>query len=254
MFTDLALQKTLDDYIASRDKIIDLYKEIYLRFDLIRKEADSVGHYILGYKMTPDYSLERCTKELDKRFWELCFDKAGFYQVIDSEGKGELLNQLERNTPEFNQENIRSTFLSLYNKSDEMFKRGIVNIFRRMSNSYKTNSKEAFKIGRKNILNYIFTTYYAGNLRINYGKESIVNDIDRVVKILDGEKHNPRELEMKINACLAEGNSIFEDDYYKIKAFKNGNCHLEFKKEGVLNKINKLISEYYNGNALADAR
>jgi len=91
---------------------------------------------------------------------------------------------------------------------------------------------------------------FSGGLQIKYDASAEINDIDRVFKVLDEKPHNPRELEGFINAALKLG-EYFEDDYYKIKAFMNGNIHIEFKRPDLLEKANRLIHEYYQGEAIS---
>ena len=83
-----------------------------------------------------------------------------------------------------------------------------------------------------------------------YRSEAKINDIDRVFKVLDGKSHIPRSLEMGINGALID-KKIYEDDYYRIKGFKNGNMHIEFKRQDLLDKANLMIHKYYKGRALA---
>jgi len=47
---------------------------------------------------------------------------------------------------------------------------------------------------------------------------------------------------------------VFEDSYYRAKAFRNGNLHLEFKRSDLLDKLNEQIADYYTYDALPDAR
>ena len=78
-----------------------------------------------------------------------------------------------------------------------------------------------------------------------------MNDIDRVMQTLDGNKHQPRSFETAARQTMGKEVNTYEDEYYKLKAFKNGNVHIWFKRLDLLEKLNKVISEYYNGQALA---
>ena len=79
-----------------------------------------------------------------------------------------------------------------------------------------------------------------------------LDDIDRVIKTVAGEQFHPRSLETAVNAAWAEGN-LYEDDYYRIRGFKKGSMHIQFKRADLLEKVNDLIAEHYGSNALAAA-
>lgn len=133
-----------------------------------------------------------------------------------------------------------------------MFRRGIVNVFRYLSDDYKTNSNEPFRIGRKVVMTWMVGPSFKRGLQIRYGMPSDkMNDIDRIIKTLDGKQFKPRDLEYAINTAL-EKCEVFEDDYYRVKGFKNGNMHIEFKRDDLLDGLNDQIAEHY-GNALAAA-
>ena len=48
-----------------------------------------------------------------------------------------------------------------------------------------------------------------------------------------------------MNVAFEDG-SLFESDYYRARAFKNANLHLEFKRLDLLEKINEQIAKFYN--------
>ena len=135
-----------------------------------------------------------------------------------------------------------------------MFRRGIVNVFRRLADKYKTNAAEPFKVGRKLVMEYMVDSWINDKLiiRTGFGSDHL-NDIDRVIKTLDGKEFKPRSLESDMNAAFANTDP-FEDDYYRARAFKNGNLHLEFKRLDLLEKLNEQIAEFYSDGALAGRR
>jgi hypothetical protein len=85
-------------------------------------------------------------------------------------------------------------------------------------------------------------------LQIRIGAGDKINDVDRIIKTLDGKQFKARETEYAMNTAFNDG-AVFEDDYYRAKAFKNGNLHIEFKRADLLDGLNEQIALYY-GNAL----
>lgn len=107
------------------------------------------------------------------------------------------------------------------------------------------------------ILEYMFETRWRGGLELRHcsyrDPGAYMNDLDRVFRIIDGKDHQPHALQNAINTAMADGN-IYEDGYFHVKGFRNGNMHLKFKRTDLLDKANRMIGDYYNGNALAADR
>lgn len=90
-------------------------------------------------------------------------------------------------------------------------------------------------------------------MQVGYGTPSHqLDDIDRVFKTLDKKRFQPRQLESGLNAAFKD-RQVFEDDYYRAKGFRNGNLHLEFKRDDLLERVNELIAEHYGENKLGSA-
>lgn len=85
--------------------------------------------------------------------------------------------------------------------------------------------------------------------RYGFGEDRL-NDIDRVFKVLDGKKHNARELSVAMNDAFKK-KQPYEDDYYMARAFKNGNLHLTLKRGDLVEKINTIIAKHYGEGKLA---
>ena len=45
--------------------------------------------------------------------------------------------------------------------------------------------------------------------------------------------------------------SEVEDDYFKVRGFKNGNAHVWFKRDDLVEQVNKLLAEWY-GETIGD--
>lgn len=252
---NIMIPKTLSDYKESRDKSLLMIRQAHKLLEKAEDEMKQLGDYLFPHDATRRENIDRITSEMDKRLWKISFDLTGFGKLMDAKAKAEFNNDLEKNPPEYTIENIQSIFLSTAQNADEMFARGLVNVLSGLSKSYVTNSKEPFKVDRKNILGYMVEQGWGdADLKVGYGcytngREKL-GDIDRVIKILDGQEFIPRELESNVNNALKDS-QVYEDKYYRIKGFKNRNMHIEFLREDLLDKANKVIGDYYDGQALA---
>lgn len=253
MFNEaLVIPKTLKDLCESRDRAIRIYDASYALIKGVQKNLNEVGDYVCPWDMVPKLECAEFKKKLDQNLWRHAFTKIGLHQYMDAKAKEELDKDLEKNVPEFTMDNVKETLLTAAQSADKMFARGIVNVFHGLSKEHKTNSNSPFSINPKAIIRYMVRGNYSGGLVLNcYGTYTEkINDIDRVMKTLDGKKHQPRELECSINAAWSKSPFIYEDGYYRAKGFKNGNIHLEFKRQDLLDKANMIIAKYYGENNL----
>lgn len=253
VFKNLALTTTLSDLLAARENALRLITDARRIVEMTKEILAPHGRYLMpsGAVFRDDEEQIRC--ELDRSMWRRAFDLTGFKKLMDAQAVAEFENSLSPVPPEFTEANIRATFIDLRINAGQMFRRGVFNIFRYLSDDYRTNSREPFRIGRKVIMSLMVSPSFLGGLSIRYDSSDKINDLDRVFKILDNKQFHPRELESLMNASFGRGD-VFSDDYYRAKAYINGNLHLEFKRLDLLDKVNEQISEFYGEGSLPDAR
>lgn len=253
--TDITIPKSLHDYAEDRTNAVKMAKTA---FDAIERADNLVpGYGVLGISFGSGYTVELkdVIKRIDQRFWRHAFYKTGLHSLMDAEARKSYENALEQHPLPFTVENVRSEFLSFQQSADLMFARGVYNAFRKLPGNYKTNSRDPFKIDRKAIMVGIFRKGWGrgDSLHVTYGGYAIdtLNDIDRVFCTLDQKTYTPRSLESTINDSMSAPPWVFENDYYKIKGYNNGNAHILFKRQDLLDRANKIIGDYCNGTALA---
>ena len=252
-FTQLAIPTTLTDLLEAREKALSLHMQARRLNDMAKDLLGQHGNYLMprGGQFQEGEKLTRC--ELDASMWRRAFDLTGFRQLMDAEAVAEFERSLSPAPPEFTDANVRSTFIDLHQRAGEMFRRGVVNVFRGLSDDYRTNANEPFRIGRKVVMSWMIQPGWTGGLQVRHGTgQDRLNDIDRVIKTLDGKTFQPRSFESAMNGAFKAGN-LFEDAYYKARAFKNGNLHLEFLRPDLLDKLNEQIAEHYADGALGCA-
>ncbi len=249
-WTRLSLPVSLNDLLEARDQAIRLHNDARRLNEQVRETLSVVGSYLMPHGGEFKDSLERALIELDQSMWRRAFDLTGFTQIMDAEAVSEFERSLYPKPPDFTDATIRATFIDLHQKAGHMFRRGIVNVFRYLSDDYKTNAKEKFRVGRKCIMSCMVGPSFKRGLQIRYGSGDRLNDIDRIIKTVDGKQFKPRDFEYAMNAAF-EKQEVYECDYYRAKGFNNGNLHLEFKRADLLELLNEQIAIYYGENVLA---
>jgi hypothetical protein len=256
---DVALRKTLGEMVEDRNEAVNLWAQGYRVLEMSEKKVKDVARYG-GPRMYDVASPDKARHEIDKAFWRAAFERTRMMEIMDSKARKEFDNALERKPPVFSLDNIESQYVTMYQGADEMFLRGIYEVFRHLDESYWNNSHEPYQLSEKSILRGILDSWSTENSwttpHLSYHRTDLLNDIDRCVKVLTGRKHQPRELETKINAALKDQDGppwVYEDDDYHMKFFKNCNCHLTFKNQDTIDRLNRAIAQYCNHHKLKEA-
>lgn len=248
--TSVAIQKNIEEYCEARDRALIMAKQQFDMQDHIKEYLSDYGTHLMPHNLHMRGNFEAVRREMDRSFWRRAFELTNFRLMMDAEAKAQFDRDLDNNSPEFTMGAVTETFLSLAQDADMMFRRGLVNVFKGLCGDYKTNKKEPFRIGEKIIISHAIGDGWSGCLKINWGREQMINDIDRVFKVIAGDDYMPRSLESQLNESFMKGET-FEDAFYKAKAFKNGNMHLWIKRQDILDQANILIAKHYGENRLA---
>jgi hypothetical protein len=254
---DIALRTSIEDFVKARDESVRLMEQGIRLLGLAQKKSGEYLRYGFPVEVMPRIGLERAIKEVDQRWWRYCFQFTGLAKLMDEQATKEFERSLEKECPTFSIENIQTMALTMYQEKDALFLRGIFNVFRQLDRNYWTNDRQRFEVQKKSIITWMFDTWWScrGEYRINHHKRAMVNDIDRCLCVLSNRPYQEYSLETEIHAAIgqADGESTFENEYLKIRGFKNGNGHLWIKESDLLAKINRCIAEYC-GPGLADDR
>lgn len=254
---DVAFRASIEDFTKARDESLRLMEQGFKLMHMAQEKSGEHLRYGFPVDVLPRMSLERATTELDQRWWRYCFQFTGLAKLMDEQATKEFQESLEKDCPTFSIENIQTMALTMYQEKEAIFLRGIYNVFRQLDRGYRTNDRQRFEVTSKSIITWMFDTWWSGRgeYRINHHKRAMVNDIDRCLCVLSDRTYQEYSLETEIHAAIgkADEENTFENDYLKIRGFKNGNGHIWIKDRELLAKINRCISEYC-GPELPDDR
>lgn len=255
IFKELALPSTLDDLLTAREEALRLITDARRMLELAQEVLAPHGRHLMPHAAQLREDQDRVRRELDTSLWRRAFDMTGFKQLMDAEAVAEFEKSLCPSPPEFTASTITATFIDLRINAESMFQRGVFNVFRYLSDDYRTNAKEPFRIGQKVIMEGMVEPSFKSGLCIRYGSwaKDKLNDLDRLFQTLDGKPFQAHALTSAMDAAFQAG-EVFENENYRAKAFKKGTLHLEFLRLDLLDKVNEQIAEYYAGNVLPDAR
>lgn len=219
--------------------------------------------------------LHTARKIMNLRCWHYTVDRCGLQQLMDHQAKKELDAQLRyspdrvnrdgelitedeaaKGPPPFSAENARATLTKFAADSNTIWRRGIANVFSALDRRFR--SHDGFKVGSRIILNYFIGS--SGHV-LDYGDAAErFRDIERTFQILDGRdpRHARSDFLYQIKEERAPlrwnpGQSEHENDYFKVRIFKNGNAHLWFTRKDLVELVNKELAAYY-GEVIGDGQ
>lgn len=254
----LALKKTLLDYCDSRDEVRSMYKHgIKALRDSIEQSKKVIEYGIGGYVMPRD-SEEEVLRRIDANYWRAALNLTKLSTIMDATAMTKFQNALDtKEMPDFTMQAVESTFLEMYQNRDEMFGRGCWEVMRKIKpGRYVSNDKEPFGIpkGRIVLTMWFESSKWNNYPRVNYSMRDTINDVDRIFRVLDGKQPNPQGFESELNGFFKENpDERFENEYFRVRGFANGNAHIWFRRGDLVDKVNDVIAKYCGGNAIPDA-
>ena len=136
-------------------------------------------------------------------------------------------------------------------QKNEIFERGVINIFRSLSWDYKTNCP--CKFGKKIILdNRVHYQAHYGFF-IYTSHLNVIVDIERIMKLFNQEPipDHRNDISQRLHDAVRaeprpEGpENTYEDDLFFIRWYKKGSLHITFKKTELVDAMNTILVKHY---------
>lgn len=192
-----------------------------------------------------------------KSAWRCMYETLNIKLIASADDKRKFEQSLADPAP-FTMENIRATFGEYILDPRSSILRGLAEAFCSLDNAYKSHSK--VKIGVNGLPKRVIISSCGGYG--SYGRDRIEN----VINALAQYTQNPLITHGELNMLFEDGDSLRYDYEFSVygkeeaqkrkgrdiwlKRFSNGNGHLFFGNESLLN-INRALAEYY-GEVLCD--
>lgn len=260
--TQLIQRGTIDEIVGYRNLAIEKFQTAFDAMDeafaTAAKAAGGNGFYIdrsqaqeafCSYDRDHAKFLTYLRQQTDRSIWNHLIQGYGFDQLMDRQAHEEFRKQLEKEPPEVDVEIAQATLAGLVGDAERIFRRGIANAFSKLDRRFR--SHDGFKIGERVVLTYAFGEYGSWN---SYARQDdTIRDIERVFLRLDGKDTPERyagvvgliDGELRKAPSLERKAFTVENEYFRVRAFKNGNAHLWFLRDDLLRQVNKLLGEYY---------
>ena len=200
-------------------------------------------------------ALETLRKIIDGGAWTHLLSESGMRSLMDSTARAKWDAAIIEGTfPALTLDNVRSTFESLHSTRADMFERGVLECFRRLSWDYKTNRPSGF--GPRIIIRFLVTRTGGrhGYLHVNYRTADELDDLVRVFHVLDGksEPDHRQGCYSQLMKAIDAGVPL-ENEYLTVSYFRNGNGHVHFKRLDLVDALNAILRKHHP-DALPGAR
>ena len=193
--------------------------------------------------------LDDILKQLRCDAWWQLFETLEVRRFLSVKRFKELQESVEKDKfPEITQESVSQAFASMTAAMPEMLREAVEEVFdflRPRNSKYKTNTE--LEIGRKAVLESRLDTQWSKyslffSVRHYYAPQ--LSALENVFNALDGRgaltKHHRSDLENAIRATPINGGGRGETSFFKFRACKNGNLHLEFLRPDLLQRFNEI--------------
>lgn len=261
---------TVEELVAHRNRALTLYERAH---DAIQSAADAVkeatdaaraaspgetgwNYFARDEKVefvkvlpVPDRAqyLSTARRLVDIDLWSYIVRITDLERLMDREAKDALRKELMNDPPEPSVETVFATLQQFWQDADMIFKRGIANVFSRLDRRFR--SHDGWKIGSRVILTHCFDD--SGHWHYQSRERDAIIDIERTFLVLDNRGTKAYGgivdvIERDRRGGYHARQSEHEGDFFKIRIFKNGNAHLWFTRDDLVEKVNKLLGEYYD--------
>jgi hypothetical protein len=219
--------------------------------DWAMKQNFRCGCWLMEKRET---AMKAITRNLDRGIWRDLMKRSGMLSLMDAAAREQWYNSLEKeDIPVVSEANILSTFEQLHHNKQEVFERGIINVFRGLSWDYKTNNPYYF--GKKIIVNNL-VKYDKWGYGLNWGwQRDQLADLERMLFLLDGKTipDNRHDVTIRLLDFIRDNpyQQVFEDELFTIRYFQKGSGHITFKRMDLVEKMNDIIAKHYPGMLVA---
>ncbi|MEE9481791.1 DUF4942 domain-containing protein [Methylobacterium ajmalii] len=267
---ELVRKESIEEICGHRARTLELYQRAW---DTMQEgyKAHAAATMVGGMRRAPHIAvdsndrgyrqgefMENVTRNVDRDIWQGLVMGTPIGSLMDRQELEAFKKSLEQDPPPATADNVRATLERLFGEADQIFRRGLVNAFKRLDRDYASN--DGFKIGDRIVLTWGCTwDRIMGYFTLHHTREEELHDIDRVMHVLDGKPAPDRGqgLEGKMAEHTygrgRDKGTTGESEYFRFRLFKNGNIHLWPRRQDLLDRANKIIAEHF-GMVLAAGR
>lgn len=204
------------------------------------------GTFVESLPSAPSMYPDSLRKNLLKSAWRATYSRLQIDQLASAKDK-KLFDQALAEPPPFTMENIKATFGDYFARPRWHILRGLAEVFTTLDPAYKSHSK--VKIGVKGLPKRIITTGWP-EYRSGWAVDRFVDLVNALATFQRKPHIGWQDLERLFGRDVFGKEIMFCDRGISVWRYKNGNAHVIFSKDTLLD-INRALAEFY-GDVLPD--
>lgn len=260
---ELICSTSIERIVTGRNAALGQIEMLIQKLDEISRLTSSIGGNVANHwamrqghsydcwLMQPvNKAMPVITRNIDRSIWRDLMLKSGMLTLMDAEARSQWAKNLEEgDLPAISEANILSTFQQLHHNKQDVFERGIINVFKGLSWDYKTNNPCYF--GKKIIVNNL-VKHDRWGYSLNWGwRRDQLADLERMLYLLNGKTipDNRHDISIRFMDFVRDNphQQVFEDDLFTIRYFQKGSGHITFKRLDLVEKMNNIVAKHFPG-------
>ncbi|TXE66655.1 DUF4942 domain-containing protein [Serratia nematodiphila] len=259
--TEIICSTSIERIVSGRNAVLMQIEALIHQLDEISTLTNSIGggtakdwgmrpghRYDCWFTERAETAMKAITRNIDRSVWRDLMLKSGMISLMDAQARDEWHKNLdEGELPEISEANILATFEQLHHSKGDVFERGVINVFKRLSWDYKSNSP--CKFGKKIIVEGLVNhTRWGFSFNWGWRRDQLV-DLERMLMLLDGKPlpDNRADIARRLGDHISQHKSAdsYDDALFKIKYFQKGTGHITFKRPELIDKMNDIVAKHF---------
>lgn len=176
--------------------------------------------------------------------WSAIIERLEVRRMMSVTRSKELARQLEKQElPELTVQSASELLHGFQSNLTRMLEEAVEEVFnwlRPRASKYKTNSE--YEVPAKVVLSGVVEPGWSGGFRVIYHRDPELTALQNVFSALDGKGQITKTHYSQIHNLIEAKDfpGVAETEYFRFKAYKNGNLHLEFKRPDLLARFNQI--------------
>jgi hypothetical protein len=200
-------------------------------------------------------TIERIMEGMKLDAWRVILERINIRRLMSSKRVDELNNALDGKGepfPDVVPEMIQQVVAGYAASINEFLEEAVAEEYEfwrpsRQRHDYKRNSE--YKLNKKIIQSYMVSIAWTKDrFQCNYTRQSHITALDNIFHLLAGLGPVKEYKGALVTAIETAEGGVGETDFFKFRCYKNGNLHLEFKRDDILQLFNIIASKNRLGN------
>ena len=248
--TNIAVRETLPTMIATYALAVKEIEDAYAILETAQKRLRSVFLDAPGYRFsTNDRDMsevganasKQINASIKKDAWSIIVERMELRRLLSIQRRDELDKQIrEDELPDLTEQNVMALFETSAANVQTYVEEAIKEVFewlRPCNGKYKTNSE--YDLGKRVVMSYMVEKgYNRGKYQVNYRREKYLTALDSVFLAMDGKGTIKGYGGDLFQAIADSQDGTGATQYFKFKAYQNGNLHIEFLRPDLVARLN----------------